>query len=136
VSLWGNKIVAAIQDLWPGIPAPEDVRRDDGELLGRIVPTSGGWQAVTSFGASLGGVTTRDEALKIVRKLGLSSLAQPWWMRALDETAWQQVELIEVQPNRIRARRADRMIDQPPSGQWFGLEDVELSRDLPTMTDQ
>lgn len=129
-----DKIIAAIQDLWPGIPSPEDVRRDDGELLGRIVPTSGGWQTVTIFGAPLGGVTTRDEALETAHMHGLSSLAEPWWMHPLDETGWQEVTLLEAQPGRIRARWADRMIDQPPSGQWFSLEDVELRRDLPTVT--
>jgi imidazolonepropionase-like amidohydrolase len=130
------KIVAAIQDLWPGIPTPEEARRDDGELLGRIVPTSGGWQAKTIFGAPLGGVTTREDALKTARECGLSSLAKPWWMRPLDETAWREVQLMEVQPDRVRARYTDRMIDQPPAGQWFTLDDVELRSDLPPVTDQ
>lgn len=90
MSLWGNKIVAAIQDLWrQASPPPRTSAATTANCSAGIVPTSGGWQAVTSFGASLDGVTTRDEALKIVRKLGLSSLAQPWCMCALDETAWQ-----------------------------------------------
>ncbi|MBN1097928.1 amidohydrolase family protein [Blastococcus sp. TML/C7B] len=86
------KIVQAIQDSWPGIPAPEDVRREeDGELLGRVVPTSGGWQAVTTFGAALGTVSSYDDALDIVRTLGMSCLAEPWWARPLDQREWREV---------------------------------------------
>lgn len=47
------KIVKAIEDLWPDFPTPQGVTRKDGEVLGWIVPTSGGWQAMTTFNAPL-----------------------------------------------------------------------------------
>lgn len=109
-------IVRAIQESWPGIPTPEDVRRDeDGELLGRVVPTSGGWQAVTVFGAPLGGASSQAQAMETVRALGLSCLAEPWWVRPLDEPEWQQARLMEVRPDRVRLRWTDRWpTSRPP----------------------
>ncbi|MCF6745536.1 amidohydrolase [Blastococcus sp. KM273128] len=127
-----TKIVEAIQETWPGIPTPEDVRRDeDGELLGRVVPTSGGWQAVTTFGAPLGDVSSHDEALETVRALGLSCLAEPWWVCPLGEHEWQEARLMEVHPDRVRLRWTDPMADQPPSGQWFDLDDLDLALEPP-----
>jgi len=124
-----EKILSGIREMWPGIPAPEDVTRDDGELLGRIVPTAGGWQATTPFGAPLGDVTTREEALDILHKTGLSVLAEPWWVLTLDDARWREAVLVEVRPGRVRLRWTDPMADQPPSGEWFSLDDVELSRE-------
>ncbi|WP_199506171.1 amidohydrolase family protein [Geodermatophilus sp. TF02-6] len=128
-----ERIVAAIRESWPGIPGPEEVRRDDGELLGRLTPTSGGWQALTTFGARLGEITTHDEALETVHARGLSYLADPWWMRPVGEVEWREVHLVEVQPDRIRVRWTDRMVDQPPSGRWFDLDDVEVAHQRPVV---
>jgi imidazolonepropionase-like amidohydrolase len=126
------KIVAAIQELWPDIPAPQPVYRDeDGELLGRVIPTAGGWQAVTTFGAPLGEVTSRDQALETVRVLGLACLAKPWWARLVDQDQWREIRLIEVHPDRVRLRWTDPALDQSPSGQWFELEDLDLTLDRP-----
>lgn len=131
------KIVAAVQELWPGIPAPEDVHREEaGELLGRLIPTAGGWQAVTSFGAPLGEVTSRDEALKRTRAIGLSSLAEPWWVRQLDQDEWREARLLEVRPDRIRLRWTDPMLNQLPSGQWFDLDDLDLALQRPVKSDR
>lgn len=129
------KIVTAIQESWPGIPAPQDVHREDGELLGRLVPTSGGWQPVTTFGAPLGDVAGHDEALATVRALGLSSLAEPWWVREVGQETWQEARLLEVRPDRVRLRWADPMADQPPAGQWFDLDDLDLARILPVKSE-
>ncbi len=125
------KIIAAIRDMWPGFPAPEDVRRDDGELLGRLVPTAGGWQATTVFAAPLGGITSHDDALETLLSLGMSCLAEPWWMRGDDETDWREVHLMEIRSDRVRVRWADRTLDQPPSGRWFGVQDVDLTLEPP-----
>jgi hypothetical protein len=128
------KIVAAVQEWWPGIPAPQDVYRDeDGELLGRLVPTAGGWQAFTTFGAPLGDVTSQEQALETVRSVGLSCLAEPWWARPVDEDEWREARLMEVSPDAVRLRWTDPMRDQPSSGQWFNLDDLELTllRPLP-----
>jgi imidazolonepropionase-like amidohydrolase len=122
------KIISGIQKMWPGIPRPEEVTRDDGEVLGHIVPTSGGWQAVTPFGAPLGDVTSREQALDILRTTGLSSLAEPWWVLTLDDTQWRKATLVEIKPGRVRLRWTDPLADQNPSGQWFDLDDIELAR--------
>ncbi|MHB8295809.1 MAG: amidohydrolase family protein [Acidimicrobiales bacterium] len=121
-----DRIVAAIGEMWPGFPVPEEVRRDDGELLGRLLPSSGGWRAVTAFGSPLAEVTGHAEALETLRSIGLSCLADPWWMRPIGESEWREVQLVEVERDRVRARWADRMIDQPPSGQWYSIDDVDL----------
>lgn len=126
-----DKIVAAIQDSWPDFPTPVDVRRDDGELLGRIVPTSGGWQATTTFGAALGAASDHDSALETVRSQGLAVLAETWWVRPLDDLDWLEATLVEVTPDQLRLRWKDPMVDQPPSGQWYHLDDIDLSRTRP-----
>jgi imidazolonepropionase-like amidohydrolase len=126
-----TKIMSAVQELWPGFPTPETVTRDDGEFVGRLVPTVGGWQAETTFGAPLGDVMSREEALSTLHTTGLSCLAEPWWVLTLDETRWREAELVEVQPGRIRLRWTDRMSNQNPYGQWFDLDDIELARQQP-----
>lgn len=126
------KIVKAIEGMWPDFPTPQDATREDGELLGRVVPTSGGWQAMTTFNAPLGTVTTEDAAIELLHARGLACLAEPWWARTLDDSAWREAELVEVGPDRIRLRWMDHMVDQPPSGQWFDLDDIDLTNKAPT----
>ncbi|GAA3761378.1 imidazolonepropionase-like amidohydrolase [Spinactinospora alkalitolerans] len=125
------KISAAIRDMRPDFPTPEDVTRDDGQVLGRLVPTSGGWRATTTFGAPLGDVVSREEALDTLHTRGLSCLAEPWWVLTFDEAEWREAELVEVRPGRVRLRWTDRMVDQDPSGQWLDLDDIELIRERP-----
>lgn len=124
------KIMQAIQDTWPGIPCPEDIFRDDGELLGRVVPQANGWQPTTSFGAALGDVTDHDHAVEIVHARGLSSLAESWWIRSDGSDQWLEAELLEVAPDRLRIRWKDPMLDQPPSGQWMDIDDIDISGEL------
>lgn len=131
-----NKIIAAIHDMWPAFPTPEDVHRDDGELLGRLIPTAGGWQATTTFGAALGDVTSHEQAFDTVRTQGLSCLAEPWWALPLDETDWREATLMEVRPDRVRLRWTDPMADQSPSGQWFHLDDLDLAPSPPDAADR
>ncbi len=122
-----GKIVQAIQDAWPDIPGPEDVLRDDGEILGQVVPTSRGWQATTTFGAPLGLATAHDEAVQVLHDQGLASLAEPWWVREVGSDAWREARLLEVNPRRVRLRWSDPMTDQPPSGQWFDINEIDLA---------
>lgn len=126
-----KKIITAITDMWPAFPTPEVIHREDGEILGHIIPTSGGWQPTTTFGAPLGDVTSHDEALDIVHTLGLTALADRWWVLPLDETLWHEAMLIEAQPDRLRLRWNDPMADQPPSGQWYDLDDIDLAQTPP-----
>lgn len=122
-----TKIMQAIQDTWPGIPCPEEVFRDDGELLGRVVPQADGWQPTTAFGAALGEATDHDEAVEIVHAKGLSSLAESWWVRPEDSDHWREAQLLEVAPDRVRIRWKDPMLDQPPAGQWMVVDDIDIS---------
>lgn len=131
-----KKIITAIQDRWPDFPTPEDVHRDDGELLGRLIPTAGGWQATTTFGAPLGDVTSHEQAFDTVRTHGLSRLAEPWWALPLEETDWREATLLEVRPDRVRLRWSDPMLDQSPSGQWFDLDDLDLAAAPPDAPDR
>jgi imidazolonepropionase-like amidohydrolase len=125
------RIVSTLKKMWPGLPSPEDVVRD-GEVLGRVVPVAGGWQPTTVFGASLGPVSDRDGAVETVELEGLASLSEPWWART-DGPDWQEAVLLEAQPTRVRLRWKDPLLEQSPSGQWYDLTDVDLSRQpLPT----
>jgi hypothetical protein len=69
-----TRIVSTLKKLWPGLPSPEDVVREDGEVLGRVVPVAGGWLPTTVFGAALGPVGDRDAAIALVQKEGPESL--------------------------------------------------------------
>jgi imidazolonepropionase-like amidohydrolase len=120
-----RRIAAAIRATWPGIPAPEDIHREDGELLGRVVPTAGGWQPVTLFGAPLGPAGSRGEAVETLRARGLSALAELWWART--GTDWQQTRLLEARPDQVRLRWLDPLLDQPPSGTWYDVDDLDLA---------
>jgi hypothetical protein len=35
---------------------------------------------------------------------------------------------MEAQPERVRLRWKDPLLEQPPSGRWYDLTDVDLSR--------
>jgi imidazolonepropionase-like amidohydrolase len=124
------RIVVALKEKWPGLPAPEDVLREDGEVLGRVVPVSGGWLPTTVFGAALGPVSAREAAVQTVESDGLASLGETWWART-DAPDWQEALLVEAQPDRVRLRWNDPLRDQPPSGQWYDLTDLDLSRTRP-----
>lgn len=126
-----ERIMEAIRRTWPDVPAPEEVRRDDGEVLGRLVPTAGGWQATTVFGAPLGEVTDRDGALETLHETGLACLAEPWWVQTMDDTRRREALLVEVRPHRVRLRWTDPLLDQPPSGRWYDLTDIDLSQHRP-----
>jgi imidazolonepropionase-like amidohydrolase len=127
-----DRIVTTLKELFPGFPSPEDVVREDGEVLGRVVPVAGGWLPTTVFGAALGPVSDRDDAIERVEQEGLASLAETWWART-DGPDWQEAVLMEAQPERVRLRWKDPLRDQPPSGQWYDLTDLDLSRQpLPT----
>lgn len=92
-----------------------EVRRDeDDELLGFVAEAGSAWQATTVFGGLLGTHTDRDEAIDQVQQIGLSSLAERWWVRLpVDdgdeddgdedggEPEWQRCHLIEAAPDRV-----------------------------------
>jgi imidazolonepropionase-like amidohydrolase len=124
------RIVAALKQKWPGFPAPEDVLREDGEVLGRVVPVTGGWLPTTVFGAALGPVSDREAAIRTVESEGLASLGETWWART-DGPDWQEALLVEAQPDRVRLRWKDPLTEQPASGRWYDLTDLDVSRARP-----
>jgi imidazolonepropionase-like amidohydrolase len=124
------RIVAALKEQWPGFPAPVDVLREDGEVLGRVVPVTRGWLPTTVFGAALGPVSDRDGAVGTVETEGLASLGDTWWART-DGPDWQEAVLVEAQPDRVRLRWKDPLLEQPPSGQWYDVIDLDVSRTRP-----
>jgi imidazolonepropionase-like amidohydrolase len=123
------RIVKALKEQWPGFPSPEDVVREDGELMGRVVPVAGGWLPTTVFGAALGAVSDHDAAVETVRQEGLASLTETWWART--DGPWQEAVLTEAQPDRVRLRWKDPLLEQPPSGRWYDLTDIDLSATRP-----
>ena len=106
----------------------EDIRREDGELLGRVVHQAEGWLPATAFGAALGGPADYEQAVATVRSIGLSSLAEPWLVRSVGSQEWVEAQLMEVTPSRLRIRWKDPMADQPPSGLWLEVDEIEITR--------
>ena len=127
-----DKILQAIKDTWPDIPGPEEILRDDGEILGVVVPTANGWLAMTTFGASLSAPATYEEAVDIVSTRGLSCLADPWWIREIGSDTWRKVRLLEVTPERVQIRWSDPLADQPACGQWLTLDAIDLTATPPS----
>ncbi|MET7277136.1 amidohydrolase family protein [Kribbella sp. NPDC005582] len=119
-----DRIITALKEMWPGFPAPEDAHREDGELLGRVVPMTGGWLPTTVFGAALGPLSDRDTAVELLEQQGLASLGETWLART--DGDWQEATIVEAQPDGVRLRWKDPMLDQPPAGQWYPLTDVDL----------
>ena len=79
-----------------------EVRRDDdGELLGFVEPTPGGWRALTVFGAELAVAADQDTAEAEVEAAGLAVLAERWWYR--DGERWLPAVIREAGPERVTA---------------------------------
>ncbi len=59
----------------------DEIRRDDGELCGFVRADGDAWVATTVFGAMLGDADSRESADRLVREVGLASLAERWLLR-------------------------------------------------------
>ncbi|MER7247814.1 hypothetical protein [Kribbella sp. NPDC000426] len=81
----------------------------------------------TIFGAALGPAADHDSAVEVVVQEGLSSLTEPWLART-DGPDWAEVTLLEAQPDRVRLRWNNPLREQPPSGRWYSLTDVDLEK--------
>jgi hypothetical protein len=108
-----DKVIAAVSTM-----IPITIRREeDDEILGHLLREGDDWRPVTVFRAPLAPATSREEAEDIVRRDGLASLSEPWWVEDGDE--WREARLQEVRPDRVRIRWTDPMIDQPAHGHWI-----------------
>lgn len=105
-----------------------EIRRDDDELVGRLVGECEGegerWRPVTVFGASLAEPTDAAQAEAVVRERGLSSLADRW--RATIDGESVDVWLLEVRRDRVRLRRHDPMATQSGHGEWHEVSRLDL----------
>jgi hypothetical protein len=102
-------------------------REEDGELLGHLRPVAAGWEPVTVFHAALAGPAGRDEAEDVVRRDGLPSLGDPWWVEEAPGR-WAEVRIQEAHADRLRVRRADPLAEQPAHGRWIDPREVRLRR--------
>ncbi|WP_410669969.1 hypothetical protein [Amycolatopsis sp. cmx-4-68] len=108
-----------------------EVRRDeDGELLGHLRPVGAGWEPVTVFHAALACPAGRDDAEAVVRRDGLSCLADPWWLEEAPGR-WVEVRIQEAHPDRLRVRWADPLAEQPAHGRWVDPRAVRVQRHHP-----
>jgi len=81
------------------------VHREDGELVGFVVPQDGGWTPCAVFGPPVGEPTEQDAAEQWLRDHGLSYLAARWLLREGDD--WIRVDLVEAAPDRVVVAVAD-----------------------------
>jgi hypothetical protein len=81
------------------------IRDEDKELLGFLVPDGERFVPVTIFGYVLSGPVDRDEAEHVLESIGLSYLAERWWLR-LDQTRI-AVEIVEASPQRVVVKNVD-----------------------------
>ncbi|WP_156892909.1 hypothetical protein [Actinokineospora enzanensis] len=104
-------------------------RADDDEVLGHLRPSGDFWQPMTVFHAALAAPTTLDVAEELVRRDGLSCLAEAWWVE--DGGVWREARIQEARPDRLRVRWADPMVDQPAHGVWIDPRAVRVQRHRP-----
>lgn len=91
----------------------QEIRReDDDELLGFIAPEGSKWLALTVFGGRLGAHDSIDDAERHVEQLGLSSLAEKWWIDLGD--GWEVCSLVEASPSRVVVVRSNHTFDGTP----------------------
>lgn len=87
-------------------------RADDDELLGFVIASAGTFLATTVFGGLLGEHPDADNAEHQLRAIGLSSLAERWWI--FSDGRWQRCWLIEASPDRVVAVIASYTFEARP----------------------
>lgn len=104
-------------------------REEDGELLGYLVPSSDKYVPVTVFGYVLGDPTDFEDAAEVLESVGMSYLAERWWLRRDD--GWLAVEIVEASPDGVVVQSVDFGNDVS-YGQRFRL-DAPVADGLLTM---
>lgn len=89
-------------------------REDDGELVGFVAPEgeSAHWQALTVFGGVLGEHHDAESARVQVEQIGMSSLAERWWIDL--GSGWEVCSLVEASPERLVVVRNHHCFDRTP----------------------
>ena len=81
-------------------------RVEDNELLGFLVPEGQCFVPVTIFGYVLSHPVDREEAAHVLESVGLSYLAERWWL-LLDDNTKIAVEIVEADPQRVVVKNVD-----------------------------
>jgi hypothetical protein len=89
-------------------------REDDGELLGFINKSPGGWTAETIFGYVFARSEQRQAAEEAVRSQGLNVLQGVWQYYDKKDKAWYPCILQHVYENRVVVIRTNEMGYQNP----------------------
>ena len=82
-------------------------RKDDHELLGYIAPTDEAFQARTIFGYPVGAVSDSGEAEQTLELIGLSYLAERWWLSIDGRDEPITVQIVEVTPVKVTVNSVD-----------------------------
>lgn len=89
-------------------------REDDDELVGFVAHEGGNarWQSRTVFGGLLGEHHDAESARAQVEQIGMSSLAERWWIDL--GTGWEACSLVEASPERLVVVRSHHSFDGTP----------------------
>ena len=91
-----------------GGPSPDAIphRREDGELVGWILPDGDDWRAIDVLGRVVAASVDWLDAEAALEQRGLAFLAEPWTLER-DDAAPLRVRLVEVTPARIVVKADD-----------------------------
>jgi hypothetical protein len=78
-----------------------EVRREDGELCGYVVPQDDRWRSLTTFGARLADHNSEHDAREHVATVGLQVLADRWTLVDPSTGGEQVVCIQQVTPTEI-----------------------------------
>lgn len=115
-----RRIVQAIVETWPNIPGPQEVLGEDGDLIGRVIPSAGGWRPQTTLGVSFGVVATRDQAIAQVVADGESLRDGLWWVLTPGDSEWQRSAIETVSQGQVRINDTT-----------YSLDDLDISHARP-----
>ena len=87
----------------------------DDQLCGFVVQRGERWLACTVFGSEFDSAGTEADARAIVAERGLSSLQQPWELRARCEDVWQPVSIRDASARRVHVTLGSRSRADAPS---------------------
>jgi hypothetical protein len=108
----------------------EHRRVEDNELLGYLRPVDGGpgrYVPVTIFGYALGDPADEDGARKTLESVGLSYLADRWWLTLDGRAEPISVQIVEASPDRLLVKNVDFGYEGD-IGTTFPLEVPEAGR--------
>jgi hypothetical protein len=82
-------------------------RDEDAELLGYLRPVDDRFEPVTVFGHPLAEPSGEYDASAVLDAVGLSYLADRWWLSLPDRTEPIAVQVVEADPDTVRVKNID-----------------------------